>query len=212
VLFFKEKWNELTPVAKILTALLLGVLMVVAGHYLFINRLMRKNRKITANFVDKLGGGNIGGEKYLSAAEKEIRELEKQLNNAGTGGYSPELLRKDGGVRIIAGIDSLTEKCGLQIVRRDGVVQEADASDVIDSKSQKGDVSGGKKGLASVGFLSCSYSTEGSFRSVYRFFSALNDIKEPFYIVGISLNRRGLKQEGNSIVFNFKLKIPYLKK
>lgn len=204
MIFFKEQWNKLTPVAKILVALLFGFILIAFAHSKFINRLKRKNKKLESNFINKFGGNASEGKKYLSATEKEIMSIKKELSEAKKTGFPPDLLNKDAHIRVIAGIDALMEQCHLQIIKRNGVTVDDDR---ISSENVKKKRIGA--GMPEVSFLSCSYTAEGGFRSIYSFLAAVNKMKQPFFINNILLKR---KQTGNYITFNFILKIPYLKK
>jgi hypothetical protein len=189
--------------AKVLAAFLFAFTVIAFGHSKFINRLKHKNKKLESNFIDKFGSDAVEGNKYLSAAEKEIIELKRKLNEAKKTGFPTELLNKDAHIRIIAGIDALMEQCRLQIIKRDRVKVLADNNASASGIRKK------SSGIPEVSFLSCSYTSEGSFRSVYRFLAAVNKMKQPFFVSNIILKR---KSDSSYITFNFNLKIPYIKK
>ena len=202
--FIKEQWNKLTPVAKILAALLFAFIIISFSHSKFINKLKYKNKKLESNFINKFGNDASEGEKYLSAAEKEILVLKAELEKEKRSGFPSDLLDRSAHIRVIAGIDALMEQCSLQIIKRDSVKSDKNnISDTVRKRNNKG------AEVPEVRFMSCSYMSEGTFRSIYRFLATVNKIKQPFFISDIVLKR---KKESNYITFNFILKIPYIQK
>jgi len=198
---FLEKWNTLTPFAKILAAFLFAVLIVAAGQSLIIKKLKRKNFKLAKNVpasLIKLDQQNV----LINSLKKQLADKKIELQKF-TSRKCKEIPSEQQHVRVITTFDDCLERCGIQILQRNEI-----KVDIIDEDKKRHN---SKHLKAKLGEFICTYKVQGNFNSFYKFFEAVNDIDEIFSLKDIVLKKQ-LKNGNYKIFMTFKLYITYLKK
>ena len=198
---FIEKWNQLTPFAKVLTGFLIAIVLIGLGHALFINKLKKKNFRLAKKVPSSLLKADeqknmleVLNQKFL----KEKMELEKLSSKKFR-----EIPTEQEHIRVISAFDNCLERCGMQILQRD----ESKISENENLKTKQN-----SKGLeGKLGRFVCTYQVQGFFNNILKFFDAVNSIDEIFFLKDIKLSKN--KQfESNQILMTFKLHIIYIKK
>jgi cell division protein FtsB len=180
----RKYWAGTPMTTKILAGMLLAVAIVAMEHRFLLKKKISTYRNLRKKLASNTSNPMDRGKK-LETLEKVNAQLRAEL---------AELRRKapkelNGRAAVLAVIDNLAERCGLVILERKEKPSPNAANPY--GKTRRGQK---KKKRPTIRHITYSYSLEGRFAAIYRFFLNAERAKAPFSVSEIRLTRRKHKK------------------